>query len=92
MLVALGVGSKQLAIFSHRAQEGNERSRGSAARLLLPQSYHNILTQSGCEMNDWGDQDSEEGGRDGWGEKLKWEQLVEIKSGDWCVCAEFPSH
>lgn len=32
MLVTLGVDAKQLAIFSHRAQEGNERSRVQCAR------------------------------------------------------------
>ncbi len=96
MFVALGVDAKQLAIFSHRAQEGNERSRVQrardakqtrgqsntadqlqsrqsdtmVARLPLARSYHNILTLSGCEMNEWGEEDSE--GReemDGGGER-----------------------
>lgn len=33
MLVALGVDAKQLAIFSHRAQKGNERSRVQCAKI-----------------------------------------------------------
>lgn len=91
MLAALGVDAKQLAIFSHRGQEGNERSRSSArgdsgrstrgnrtppangsrrraadatvARLLaasfLSQHTH---SESGCEMNEWEEEDSEEAG------------------------------
>lgn len=47
-------------------------------------------TESGCEMNEWGEEDSEEREEmDGGSEKqrkwLKREQLVQIKSGDWCV-------
>ena len=59
-----------------------------AAGLVLSQ---HTRAQSGCEMNEWGEEDSEGEGERWMGEvrgrekELKREQWVQIESGDWCV-------
>lgn len=79
-------------VIKHRLTNGNH---GVPTQLWLDCRRLSLITTHSqwkrCEMNEWGKRTSEEGeemdGRSEGKRKGKKEQLVQMKSGDWCVFA-----